>query len=379
MSNKRKMKMKELTFEEYVEIFYTVVERTEKVDKHTYRGRCPSCGDSKKIRSKKRFYIMKEKGRKPCMVYCHNCGLAKTALYFFEEKCPHELEIRCKSLTERDISDIKKLSEGNVRMPDIFYNSIVIEEVTPELYVNILQEEVDKAKKQVGKFFDLCTYPVTENPEAHAYLSNRNIPEESIKEMILLNPDFHDSKKFRFSYFRDYIMVPFFDAVDGKPYYFHSRRYRNLNSRFARFLACPYRPEEVEVDFFLNEMRVDKSSPVIIAEGTFDSLNLENSIAVNGVKKITDEQIKRFEYRFGGSENIIYALDNENLDFDANKKARELLKKGKRVFLWSLMEKDSPVVSTIKDFNALCVKAKRLKIPTASIEKYTSTNPATLL
>lgn len=379
MSFKRKRRMKELTFEEYVEIFYTLVERTEKVDKHTYRGRCPSCGDSKKIKSKKRFYLMREKGRKPCMVYCHNCGLAKTALHYFYKMRPEEIAKRTKSLTERDLSDIKELAENKEIIPNVFYNSVVIEEISPEAYVSLLQDEVDKAKKQMGKFFSMCTYPVVENPEAHAYLTNRNIPEESIKEMVLLSPDFHDSKKFRFAYFRDYVMVPFLDKTDGKPYYFHSRRYRKLNAKFAKFLACPYRPEEVEVDFFLNEMRVEKDNPVIIAEGTFDSLNLENSIAVNGVKKITHEQIKRFEYRFGGSDNIIYALDNENLDFDANKKARELLKCGKRVFLWSLMEKDSPVVSTIKDFNELCVKAKQHRIPTSSIEKYTSTNPATLL
>jgi len=371
--------MKELTFEEYVEIFYNVSERTEKVDKHTYRGRCPECGDSKKVKSKKRFYIMRERGRKPCMIYCHNCGLAKTALYFFENKCPEELAKRSKGLTERDMNDIKRLSETNETSPDIFYNSIEIEEVTPESYVNILETEVGKAKIQVGKFFSTCTYPVTENPEAHAYLSNRNIPEECIKEMVLLHPDFHDSKKFRFAYFRDYIIVPFYDKVDNVPYYFHSRRYKNLNTRFARFLSCPYRPDDVEVDFFLNEMRVDKNHPVLIAEGTFDSLNLTNSIAVNGVKKITDEQISRFEYRFGGSDNIIYALDNENLDFDANKKARELLKKGKRVFLWSLMEKDLPAAAEIKDFNALCVTAKKLIVPTTAIEKYSSTNPAILL
>jgi len=378
MSGKGKRKVKELSFEEYVEIFKVVSTRPEKVDRHTYRGRCPVCGDSKKVKNKKRFYIMRELGRKPCMVYCHNCGLSKTAYYFFQEICPNELDKRNKGLSEQDLDDIKAFVESGGDNRSIFLNAPEIEEITPKKYLDLLIAEVDKAKTIVGKFFDMCTYPAIENPEAFAYLSSRNIPEKYVKEMLLLRPEFHDHKKFRFSYFRDYIMVPFID--DGKPYYFHARRYKNLDSNFARFLSCPYRSEEVEVDFFLNEMRINSNSkPVVIAEGTYDSLNLENCIATNGVKKITDEQIARFEYRFGGSENIIYALDNEMTDYDAGKKAKELLKKGKRVFLWSLMAKDNPAVAQFNDFNALCVKAGRETVPLLTIEKYSSTNPGLLL
>jgi len=376
---RRKKKMKELAFEQYLELFLNLIPKPEKVDSRTYRGRCPVCGDSKKIRNKKRLYLMKEAGRKPCTIYCHNCGLSMSAYHFFSEHFEEHIEKYKKSLSEKDLADIKAFAEEEYEHHTAFINSVVIEEVNPETHFKMLREEVTRAKSMVGKFFDLCTYSVLENPEAHAYLSNRMIPDKYIREMLLLKPEFHNQAKFRFAYFRDYVMVPFIDRTDGKPYYFHSRRYRNLESRFARYLSCPYRPDDVEVDFFLNELRVDPAKLVIIAEGTIDSLHLQNSIATNGVKKITDEQIERFEYRYGGSENIVYALDNENIDHDAHKKAKELLKKGKRVFLWSLMAKDNPSVANVKDFNRLCCMAQKKKFPTEVIEKYSASNPAALL
>lgn len=377
---KRKQKLKELKFDEYAYLFSHYVQKTEKVDKHTYRGRCPICGDSKKIKSKKRFYLMRADSKRPCMIYCHNCGFKKSAYYFFEEKTPTQFKKLQKPLNKKDLENIKNLSSGKVQ--NLFYNDEEILEINPKDYENVLKDEVNKAKRVLAKFFYHFTMPVCEIPEAVFYLQKRNIPSDRINEMVLLRPEYHNSKTFRFAYFRDYILIPFIDQRDNGSYYFHARRYRNLQNRFARFLSCPYKPDNVEISFFLNEMRIDKSKPVFIAEGTLDALNLENAISVNGVKKITEEQIERFECRFGGRENIVYVLDNEIFDHDARKKAKELLKQHKHVFLWTNLAKDIPSVkikNSVKDINDLCKKAKRTRLPSQNMLKYTSSNISPLL
>ena len=318
--------------------------------------------------------ISGEKKRYPAVVICHNCGIRTTALHFYTEHLPDEIAKYDRGWDKRDIGEIQKITEeGNP-------SYTVIEELTEEDKQKLFEEELPKAKEKVGNFIDKCTYSVMDNPEALFYLRNRFVPEKYIAEMRLLCPEFHDHNTFRYSYFRDYIIVPFVDGSDNKTYYFHSRRYRNLNyGKMSRYLMCPYRPDDPDIKFYLNELRVDVSNTVVVTEGTIDSLHIRNSIAVNGIKRIRDEHIRFFEYRFGGEDNIIYALDNEMIDLDSKLKAKELLKMKKRVFLWSLLAKDNPNVANIKDFNALCSKAKRYEFPFPVIEKYTVNNVSHLM
>lgn len=373
MRRKNKTNMKELSFVEYAELFLQIVPKVEKVDSVTYRGRCPICGDSKKDIHKKRFYLLKERGRFPNAVKCHNCGYKTSACHFFQEYAPEEMKKRSKSWSERDLSDIKKLSEEG----SLFKPNKIIEGFTPDDFLVMFDEELVRAKKVLCNFFRNYTYSISSNVEALNYMRGRNIPEHYIKEMRLLKPEYFDFNKFRYAYFREYIMMPFIDLEDNLPYYFHSRRYLNLNTKMAPYLACPYRPEEVDVNFFMNELRVTTDEPIIVVEGTLDSMHLHNSIAMNGIHKITEEQIKKFEHRYGT--NIIYALDNELIDRDSKKKSTELLRLNKNVFLWRELAKELPIAAEIKDFNKLCCVAGRYEIPTETILRNTRSNVGALL
>jgi len=369
----KKNKMKELTYEQYVELFLKIVPQSSKVDSTAYHGRCPICGDSKKDQHKKRFYLLKSRGRYPDTVKCHNCGYATSAHHFFMKLAPDEVKKRSKSWNERDLSDIKKISEGVL---DVKINNCEIVN-SPDDYLCRYEAELELAKTSLENFFTNYTSSIMNYPEALAYMRGRNIPEYYISEMKILLPKFYNFSKFRYAYLRDYVIIPFLDAQDNKPYYFHSRRFQNLESRWAKYFMCPYRPRDVEVSFFLNEQRVHNDLPVIVAEGTLDSLHLPNCIAVNGIHKITEDLIRKFEYRFGS--DIIYAVDNELVDPDAALKVKELLKKGKRVFLWKELSKDLPIAQNIKDFNKLCCVMGQTEFPMHSIEKYTRNNPAVLL
>ena len=365
--------MKELTYAEYVEIFLNVVPKSEKVDSITYRGRCPICGDSKRDGNKKRFYMLKERGRHPNAVKCHNCGYATSAYHFFMEVAPEEITKRSKAWSERDLSDIKKLSEEG----PTYKANVVIESYSPDDHLRLFDEELNRAKKVMSSFFDNYTQSINDNAEALAYMQSRRIPQYYIDEMRVLRSEFHNFETFRYAYFRDYAMIPFIDQEDDLPYYFHSRRFRNLDTKMSNYMMCPYRPQEVDVKFFLNEQRVFTDEPIIVAEGTIDSLHLSNCIALNGIHKLTEDQIKKFEHRFGT--NIIYALDNEMIDHDSKLKTKELLRMNKKVFLWRELAKDLPPAGLIKDFNKLCCVAGRSHFPTETILKYTRSNISALL
>ncbi len=364
--------MKELTYGQYVKLFTEYVPKAERVDRSTYRGRCTICGDSKKDNRKKRLYLLRENNSFPHMITCHNCGYRKSARNYFLLSIPDEFKKLSKKWNERDLSDIKKVSQGL----SIFVSDKTFSENDPDAYLKVFDKELVKAKEVLTVFFQKYTYKIQDNDEALNYMMQRNIPDAYIAEMRLLRPEFHDHKKFRYAYFQDYIMIPFLDMEDCLPYYFHSRRFRNLETSMSKYLACPYRPSE-SINFYLNEMRITSDLPVIIIEGTLDAMHVDNSIAVNGVHKITEEQVKLFEHRYGT--DIIYALDNEMIDKEANKKVKQLLKMGKTVFLWSSLAKESPNVGTIKDFNKLCVVAKQKHVPIKTIQRHTKNNIAALL
>jgi hypothetical protein len=359
------IKQLDLDFEVYSQLFLSKIPLARMVNKNTVSGRCIVCNDSKTNKRKTRLYLMRDRGKYPNVVVCHNCFLSTSAKTFFESHFPEEMKELEKGLSERDISKIKILKDDE---PKCESKRKLREE---DEYLLSLETEVEKAKDKLGSFFNKYTVGINSSPEALNYMKNRSVPNIYIKQFRLLHPDYHNQKLFRYAYLKDYIIIPFVDLVDARAYYFHSRRYRKFENSMAKYLACPYSPDDVQIDFYFNELNVTSDYPIIICEGTISSMNLPNSIATNGIGKQTEEFIKKIEWKYGGSSGIIYANDNELVDHDAMEKAKELLNKGKNVFLWSLMVKDFPFLRTIKDFNDLCVVSKKTMIPLSTIEKYT--------
>lgn len=366
-------KQLDLEFETYSKLFLSKIQLAKKVNKHTIAGRCPECGDSKVSVRKTRLYLMRERGPYPNIIVCHNCHLSTSAKVFFNKHFPDQMLELEKGLNERNLGVLSNLKDKPTEpVPE----RKIREE---DEYLISFGEEVARAKTKVGKFFSKFTCPLDTNPEAYNYMVKRNIPTHFLNILRLLHPEYHNQKKFRYAYLKDYILIPFLDYHDRQAYYFHARRFHKFDGAMARYLACPYSPDDVQVDFYFNELGVIKDVPIIICEGTISSMNLPNCISTNGIGKQTDDFIARIEWKFGDPSRIIYANDNELVDHDSMKKAEELLVKGKRVFLWSLMAKDFPFMKNIKDFNDLCVLTKRKMLPLTTIEKYTSCNPVALL
>lgn len=66
----------------YIHIIGSTIKGFQSVKRNVWVGRCPVCGDSKKHRAKKRFYIYGRKGS--FFVYCHNCLLSHTLWKYLE-------------------------------------------------------------------------------------------------------------------------------------------------------------------------------------------------------------------------------------------------------------------------------------------------------
>jgi hypothetical protein len=98
-------------------------------------------------------------------------------------------------------------------------------------------------------------------------------------------------------------------------------------------------------------------------EGMIDSLFLENSIAIAGLRmsESTENQLKDLD--------VYFLLDS---DKDARNKSLELLKKGKRVFNWEKFVKENNLPKRSKwDINEVFLYIdKREKFTFQEIKKY---------
>ena len=148
--------------------------------------------------------------------------------------------------------------------------------------------------------------------KAIAYCDSRSIPKEIYKR-------FYICKKGKFS---NRLIIPFYK--DNKVYYYQGRSLIGEEPKYLNKLAekslCLY-----------NIFQVNKDLPVILCEGVFDSIFIENSVAVLGVK-INDlskdllKDLKKY-----------YLFDDD----EVGKKASEVyLKDGEYVFLWSKFKKE---------------------------------------
>jgi hypothetical protein len=366
------MVISDIEFEVYIEEFLKHIPLGRRVDASTCVGRCIMCGDSKKNKQKTRLYLLRETGNKPSMVTCHNCGVSKTASKFFEEFLPQVHKELSKGWADRDLSLIKNKIGNEQR-----FKYKKIKEPSAFEKLKMYKQDLNKSKVKVKMFLDKYTQPIFNISEAVDYMRSRNIPEEYISNMRVMREEFCNPKTFRYSYYRDYIIIPFLDK-DGSVYFFQSRKFRNFENTMCKYLMCHIKPDNVYTNYYMNEERVDPNKKVVIVEGTLDSFHVHNSISVNGIKKITDESIEHFENRFG-KDNLIFAVDNEMIDKDSEEKIKFLLERHKRVFLWRLMYNVNRNIVNIKDFNDLCRMSQRQYIPLEVINKYSTNNLSTLL
>lgn len=290
-------------------------------DGEKYNFRCNVCGDSKRDKYKKRGYILKSEI--PWRYYCHNCHVSMPVYKWLKEFFPNNYKTYMK----------QKMMMGNIRSCDS--------------YDNIKTSAKEKIDPEVEKKYTKYFKPILGYPHAVEFCEKRKIPKDVYSKWYYAeNVKENDNK------YRDRIIITFYNDKN-KIYYYQGR---TLKGSMLKYLS-----RKGDYNSVYNFYLVDRSLPVIILEGPIDSVFVENSVAVTGLK-IGDKNLNNFAYKY-------YLLDN---DESGKKKSVKLLKERSYVFNWKLFLKDYPCEVPIKDVNDFIIHNKYgiEKLTWELIEKY---------
>lgn len=262
-----------------------------------YNFECPFCEEGDSAGKKRRGYILK---RNDFSFYCHNCfesmkfpsflfKLDKELYYQFKEE---SAENRFNDTT-KNFGRSAKPKPVEVRQLD----SSDFEELNPKILKSMSV--------------------LDSGDDAYHYLTLRRVPEETISRLRLIGGDT--------------IVFPFWTKNYGTIYGFQSRQI--FDKRFHIELQKPDYPK------IWNLFNVDLDKPVYIFEGFFDSIVIDNSIALNGadISPVHLKQIKR----------PVFVLDNDRTGLI---KAKKYLNQGHEIFVY-------PDNFGYKDFNEFYIKS----------------------
>ena len=283
--------MNDLTIDTtYIGQLSSRLEQFKKVRKDVWNARCPICGDSKKNKFKKRFYIFLDKDK--YFTKCHNCPDANYEFSFFLKTYHPDLyrEYQLEKFPQK--SSIKK---------DRFTH---IKNIVPKK-VHCKGFDYSFLKR----FSDLPpTHP------ARQYVEKRRIP----FNMVYYVDNFSTliaqmgMEKYLMCYENakePRMIIPFYRA-DGLSTVFQARAFSK--KEFLRYITIKEDDSESKI---YGMDRVDLTSPVWWCEGPIDSLMIPNCLAMSGASTLIPKGVK--ESRF------IY--DNEPRNRDIVKYMRKRL------------------------------------------------------
>jgi hypothetical protein len=274
--------------------------------------RCPICGDSKRNKTKTRFYFYEKKGG--FFVKCHNCDFGTTLSKFLEQfdrrlHDEYTLEKYRGGLTGRNEAEPAfTFEQPRFGRPEV---------------VNSNPSEMGIGLPKISELAP--THP------AKAFLNARKIPESS-HELLYYAENFGEWAKTvdpeKELGDEPRLVIPIIHK--GK---LVGANCRALDSKTIRYITL--RKERGEERMWFGLDRVDKSKPVIVVEGPLDSLFLPNAVATAGLGKsaVLPEEL---------GANPVFALDNEPRNREVVKVVEGLIAAGRTVCIWpsSVEQKD---------------------------------------
>lgn len=250
-----------------------------------WNARCIVCGDSKKTRSKKRFWILPSRrniGKYTCK--CFNCGYSASFSYFLKEFYPDIYKLYYKYKFKKKINRIEdqNLSEESKEK------------------MNQLSNQIDRKEVSLLRIAQLPKDHI-----AHEYIDDRKIP-QIWKKYLFYTDNFkkwaNSKKTDKFKKVPDNdrrVVIPFY-TIDRKIFAVAGRTLEDKEPKYLTIKFDEYHPKIFGLE------RVDFSKRVYIFEGQIDSLFIPNSLAMAGsisnAKKLLD---------YAPLENFVLIPDNE--------------------------------------------------------------------
>ena len=276
----------------------------KKKQKGTYNFRCPYCGDSQKYKNKARGYFFTSKGD---LVYkCHNCGVGRSFGNFLKEQFP------------------------------LIHDQYVMEKYKAGLtgkHRSVPKPEFHFDKPTFKRRIHLEPLSSLNNSHlALAYVMGRGLPLDKLDQLYYC-PNFkvwtnglkHTFKSTKHD--EERIIIPLNDK-DGNLMGFQGRSFNNPTSmRYITVMLEKDAPKIYGLD------NINESKPIFIVEGPFDSLFLDNSVAMAG----SDLDPRSF-----GWSDYIWVYDNEPRNREIINRIENTIDRGDKVVIWpkSIDEKD---------------------------------------
>jgi predicted RNA-binding Zn-ribbon protein involved in translation (DUF1610 family) len=286
----------------YLNLLSVRLEKFKKKSDYLWNFRCPVCGDSKTNKNKARGFVFQLKGT--LLYKCHNCQYSVPFPKLLEDLDP----VMYKQYRMEKFKDTKKPKVDMRKVKKVI-------STTPKFKVDILSSltPIDNLNN---------SHPAKE------YLLTRQLPTQALyftekfKEWTnSVKPNtFQDIKQDE-----PRIIIPFIDK-EGIVFGYQGRSLSNTGLRYITILLDEERPKI----FGMN--RIDYDKTIFITEGPFDSLLLENAVAMAGADVSSIDL---------GRDNV-FVYDNEPRNSQITDRIKKHIDDGHKVVIWpsNIKEKD---------------------------------------
>lgn len=272
-----------------------------------WNARCPLCGDSKKSRSKKRFWVRLSKNQQ-YYVCCYNCQeyypfisfmrLFYPPLYqeYKKENAKYFIQYRKK----REKRILKRAT--HLKKEDIIDNCIDLQ-IFRNAYNAFLNSNFTVAKTR-NVIATINTIPDTHISKQ--YVLHRKIPSKYFDELCYTKSFMHLCNSIspntfkRSPRFDERLVIPFFDLNNE----LIGLQGRSLDPNVKpKYLTWMFDKEHPKL-YGCN--RIDRNSIIFVVEGPIDSMFLKNSIAIAGADFNSNELL-----RFAEKDKFVFLYDPE--------------------------------------------------------------------
>ena len=280
----------------YIGLVSVRLQKFSKKKEGLYAFRCPYCGDSQKNKNKTRGYIYAFKNDHNYK--CHNCGVSKSLTNFLKDQ---DTMLHDQYVMERYKSGLT----GKATSAPI--------PVIPSSKPNFTKKDFDLERiSELNK-----SHP------ARTYLEKRKIPDRCLRELYYCDnfKQWTNDQKYTFSDVSNdepRIIIPL--KKDRTIFGFQGRSLSPKNKlRYITIMLDDEAPKIYGLD------KINKSKPIYIVEGPFDSLFLENSVAMAG----SDLDPRTF-----GWSDYIWVYDNEPRNREIVNRIESTIDRGDKVVIW---------------------------------------------
>ena len=281
----------------YIGLVSSRLQKFKRVKADLYNFRCPICGDSKKHKNKARGDLYPLKA--DMNFKCHNCGASSTFNNFLKtiDSTLHKQYV-LEKFKERNVGKGSIIPE-----PKFDFKKPVIKkklDLPKAVDVKIAKEYLEKRKLDPSKFYFASKFKEWTNKQKQTF---DTIGREECRIVIPMYDTDHDLIGFQ-----------------G----------RSLGPNSVKYITVMIKDD---VPKLYGLEKVDKSKPVFVVEGPFDSTLINNSIAMCGAD-IGSSYLDEYD--------LIYVYDNEPRNREICDRISKCIESGNQIVIWpsTINEKD---------------------------------------